>query len=155
VVAGGVEVTAEEEVPLPLPVAWLVEDVVAPLSSSEEDVAASSSEVEAPEPAAEVVVSSPDADELVPGLDDVEAEDAWPSAGSLPSWTRTARTPNTATTLASAPAANLRPLGTRRLRTARSSGMGCRIRPAPQSFVNLAWEDAERVRTPCRGGQET
>jgi hypothetical protein len=154
VVAGGVEVTAEEEVPLPLPVAWLVEDVVAPLSS-EEDVAASSSEVEAPEPAAEVVVSSPDADELVPWLADVEADEAWLNAGSLPSWTRRARTPNTATTLASAPAANLRPLGTRRLRTARSSGMGCRIRPGPQSFVKLAWEDAERVRTSSQGGQET
>jgi len=44
------------------------------------------------------------------------------SAGSSPSWTRRARTPKTATKLASAPAAKRRTLGTRR----RGRGLGLR-----------------------------
>jgi hypothetical protein len=52
-----------------------------------------------------------------------DAGETLASAGSSPSWTRSASTPKTATKLAVAPAANFRRLGPRRTRLLFSSGM--------------------------------
>jgi hypothetical protein len=113
-------------------------------------------EAEEEEEEEEGVEAVEDGDRCARWEDGVGADDAVvrPSAGSAPSWTRRARTPNTATTLASAPAANLRPLGARRLRTAGCSGMAGRIPARPQPSMKPSWELAERGPTRTPVGQQ-
>jgi hypothetical protein len=62
------------------------------------------------------------------------------SAGSSPSWTRSASTPKTATVLASAPAASRRPLGTRLARRGGAGvGVGWSGSSAGMPEASAAW----------------
>jgi hypothetical protein len=104
------------------------------LSEDDEDEPLSEDELPVPEDVVPSVADEPvDGDALVvPALDDVDAlAGAAPSAGSLPSCTRSASTPKTATIDASAAAANWRREGARR-------GMQSRLHPALQATLNPA-----------------
>jgi hypothetical protein len=76
---------------------------------------------------------------------------AWPSAGSSPAWTRSARTPKTATALARAPAAKRRALGTRHRREAGAAGGRSGMSRASTRALNRASTEAGRsLRAPER-----
>jgi hypothetical protein len=104
VLALGVAVTEEEE---------SSEDDESSLDAEEDDVVSSLDVAAAEESSVEEVAADVVAEDVVVVFATLA------SAGSSPSWTRSASTPKTATKLASAPAAKRRAFGTRRRRGGR------------------------------------